>query len=145
MKRCLFHVACGRGMYMDENGRDFSDLKDAKAYAATIAAELARDGGYVGGAVCIFDESGKELDRVSIGQGGMDRLTPRHEVSAGDRTATKFNFLFAGGTRAFVCFFPLWDSGPSGGRAHAFKQRHGRNRQVPGEGIRTIVSRGACG
>jgi hypothetical protein len=109
-------------MYMDENGRDFSDLKDAKAYAATIAAELARDGGYVGGAVCIF-----RIDRVSIGQGGTDRLTPRHEGGSGDRTATKFNFLFAGGTRAFVCFFPLWDSGPSGGRAHAFKQRHERN------------------
>jgi hypothetical protein len=51
MKRYLFHVASGRRMYMDENGRDFSDLKDAKAYAATIAAELARDGGYVGGSV----------------------------------------------------------------------------------------------
>jgi hypothetical protein len=52
--------------------------------------------------------------KVSIGQGGTDRLTPRHEGGSGDRTATKFNFLFARGTRAFVCFFPLWDSGPSG-------------------------------
>ena len=55
MNRYFFHVACARGMYMDENGRDFSDLKEAKAYAATIAAELARDGGWVGGSVCIVN------------------------------------------------------------------------------------------
>ena len=69
MNRYFFHVACARGMYIDENGRDFSDLKEAKAYAATIAAELARDGGWVGGSVCIVNERGKALDRVPIGAG----------------------------------------------------------------------------
>jgi hypothetical protein len=68
MDRYFFHVS-PRGMYMDENGRDFSDLKAAKAYAATIAADLARNDGYVGGAVCIANESGKELDPVPIGSG----------------------------------------------------------------------------
>jgi hypothetical protein len=69
MNRYFFHVACARGMYMDENGRDFSDLKGAKAYATTIAAELARNGSYVGCSVCIANERGKELGLVSIGSG----------------------------------------------------------------------------
>jgi hypothetical protein len=56
-------------MYMDENERDFADLKGAKAYAATIAAELARDGGWVGGSVCIVNERGQGLNRVPIGSG----------------------------------------------------------------------------
>jgi hypothetical protein len=69
MKRYFFHVAGPRGMYMDDNGRDFSDLKDANAYAARVAGELAQDPKYVGSSVCIVDERGKELDRVSIGSG----------------------------------------------------------------------------
>jgi hypothetical protein len=69
MNRYFFHGACARGMYMDENGRDFPDLKGARAYAATIAAEPAQDGGYVDCSVCITNERGKELDRVSIGSG----------------------------------------------------------------------------
>ena len=48
MNRYFFHVASPRGMYMDENGRDFSDLKGAQGYAARIAAELAQGGSYVG-------------------------------------------------------------------------------------------------
>jgi hypothetical protein len=73
MNRYFFHVACARGMYMDENGRDFSDLKGARAYAARIAAELAQEGSYAGGSVCITNETGKELDRVSIGSGWVTR------------------------------------------------------------------------
>jgi hypothetical protein len=69
MNRYFFHVACPRGMYMDDNGRAFSDLKGAKAYATRIAGELAQDPNYVGSSVCIVDEWGKELDRVSIGSG----------------------------------------------------------------------------
>jgi hypothetical protein len=38
MNRYFVHVACARGMYMDENGRDFADLKGANAHAARIAA-----------------------------------------------------------------------------------------------------------
>jgi hypothetical protein len=69
MKRYFFHVASPRGMYMDDNGRYFSDLKGANAYAARVASELAQDPNYVGSSVCIVDEWGKELDRVSIGSG----------------------------------------------------------------------------
>jgi hypothetical protein len=36
MKRYFFHVAGPRGMYMDDNGRHFSDLKGANAYAARV-------------------------------------------------------------------------------------------------------------
>ena len=73
MNRYFFHVACARGMFMDENGRDFSDLKGAKVYAGRIAAELAQDGRYVGGSVRITNETGKELDRVLIGSGWVTR------------------------------------------------------------------------
>jgi adenylate cyclase len=52
-----------------KNGRHFSDLKGANAYAARAAGELARDVRYVGCSVCIVDERGKELDRVPIGSG----------------------------------------------------------------------------
>jgi hypothetical protein len=69
MNRYFFHVAGPRGMYMDDNGRHFSDLKGANAYAARVASELAQDPKYVGSSDCIVDEKGKELDRVSIGSG----------------------------------------------------------------------------
>ena len=69
MNRYFFHVAGPRGMYMDDNGRHFSDLKGANAYAERVASELAQDPNYVGSSVCIVDEWGKELDRVSIGSG----------------------------------------------------------------------------
>jgi hypothetical protein len=69
MKRYFFHVASPRGMYMDDNGRYFSDLKGANAYAARVASELAQAPKYVGSSVCIVDEWGRELDRVSIGSG----------------------------------------------------------------------------
>ena len=46
MKRYFFHVAGPRGMYMDDNGRHFSDLKGANAYAARVASEFAQDPNY---------------------------------------------------------------------------------------------------
>jgi len=69
MKRYFFHVAGPRGKYAGENGRHFSDLKGAIAYAARVASELAQDPNYGGSSVCIVDEWGKELDRVSISSG----------------------------------------------------------------------------
>jgi hypothetical protein len=69
MNRYFLHVACARGMYMDENGRDFFDLTGAKAYATKIAAELAQEVSYVGCSVYTADRKGKELDRVPIGSG----------------------------------------------------------------------------
>jgi hypothetical protein len=65
MARYFFHVVLeGRG-HTDVHGREFPDLKGAKAYAARIARELARCT-YVG-SVCIVDKQENELDRVSIG------------------------------------------------------------------------------
>jgi hypothetical protein len=69
MNRYFFHVAGPRGMYMDESGQYFQDLESARARAATIAGELAH-GSYVGCSVCIVDERGEELHRVSIARGG---------------------------------------------------------------------------
>ena len=69
MKRYFFHIAGPRGTFIDDNGRHFLDLKGANAYAARVASELAQDPKYVGSSVCIVDEWGKELDRVSIGSG----------------------------------------------------------------------------
>jgi len=69
MKRYFFHIAGPRGMFIDDNGRHFFDLKGANAYAGRVASELAQDPKYVGSSVWIVDEWGKELDRVSIGSG----------------------------------------------------------------------------
>jgi hypothetical protein len=69
MKRYFFHIAGPRGMFIDDNGRRFLDLKGANAHAARVASELAQDPKYVGSSVCIVDEWGRELDRVSIGSG----------------------------------------------------------------------------
>ena len=66
MNRYFFHVAGPRGMYMDDNGRHFSDLKGAKACAAAIAGELAQNIRYVGCSVCIVDEWGKELEGTVV-------------------------------------------------------------------------------
>ena len=66
MTRYFFHVVSESGVHTDENGQEFSDLKDAKDHATGIALELAQDGSYVG-SVCIADEQGNEWDRVAIG------------------------------------------------------------------------------
>ena len=68
MTRFFFHISWEGSMYMDIDGQLFSDLKSAKAYAARTVRDLTEDGSYyVGCSVCIADEQGKELDRVSIG------------------------------------------------------------------------------
>ena len=48
MKRYFFHIAGPRGLFIDDNGRHFFDLKGASAYAARVASELAQDPKYVG-------------------------------------------------------------------------------------------------
>ena len=58
----FFHVVSESGVHTDENGQDFSDLKDARDRATRIAQELAQDGSYAG-SVCIADEQGNELNR----------------------------------------------------------------------------------
>jgi hypothetical protein len=69
MNRYFFPVAHKSGVYTDESGQYFHDLESARVRAATIAGELARDGSYVGCSVCIVDERGEELHRVSISSG----------------------------------------------------------------------------
>jgi hypothetical protein len=69
MNRYFFHVVCPRGVYMDDDGRHFSDLRGTNAYAARVASELAQSPTCVGCSICIVDERGKELDRVWIASG----------------------------------------------------------------------------
>jgi hypothetical protein len=69
MNRYFFPVAYEGGVYTDESGQYFQDLESARVRAATIAGELGRNGNYVGCSVCIVDERGEELHRVSIGSG----------------------------------------------------------------------------
>jgi len=68
MIRYFFHVSWEGSIYMDIDGQLFSDLKSARAHAARFVRELTGNGSYyVGCSVCIADEQGKELDRMSIG------------------------------------------------------------------------------
>jgi hypothetical protein len=63
-----FFYLVGEDHVMDAGGYSFSDLISAKAYAAKVVWELEQDGGdYFGCSICIANEEGEELDRVSIG------------------------------------------------------------------------------
>jgi hypothetical protein len=57
-----------RPTYVGAGGEHFSNLISAKAYAAKVARELEQDSSdYFGCSICIANEQGEELDRVSIG------------------------------------------------------------------------------
>jgi hypothetical protein len=67
MNRYFFEVVCEGREHIDWKGNHFSDLKAAKAHAAKIARELVQvSSDNVSCSVCIADEHGNELDRVSI-------------------------------------------------------------------------------
>jgi hypothetical protein len=67
MSRYFFHVVGRDSKFKDENGQHFGTLQDVAAHAAKIAAELAQDGDhYADFVVCITDENGKEVMRVTV-------------------------------------------------------------------------------
>jgi hypothetical protein len=68
MTRYFFHFVGEGHVYVDLGGQNFSDLISAKACAARVARELEEDSSdYFGCSICIANEEGEELDRVSIG------------------------------------------------------------------------------
>jgi hypothetical protein len=68
MTQYFFHFVGEGHVYVDRAGQSFSNLISAKAYAARVARELEHDSSdYFGCSICIANEQGEELDRVSIG------------------------------------------------------------------------------
>ena len=68
MTQYFFHFVGESHVYVDRVGQSFSNLIGAKAYAARVARELEHDSNnYFGCSICIANEQGEELDRVSIG------------------------------------------------------------------------------
>jgi len=64
----IFHFVGEGHVYVDRAGQSFSNLISAKAHAAKVARELEQDSrDYFGCSICIANEEGEELDRVSIG------------------------------------------------------------------------------
>jgi CRP/FNR family transcriptional regulator, cyclic AMP receptor protein len=67
--RYFFHVTEGDSIFKDRAGRIFSQVEDAKAYAAVIAIQLARETDQKSFSVQILDDNGIEVARLPIGQG----------------------------------------------------------------------------
>jgi hypothetical protein len=68
MTQYFFHFVGEGHEYVDADGQSFSDLISARAYAARVARELEQDSSeYLGCSICIVNEQGEELDRVSVG------------------------------------------------------------------------------
>ena len=68
MPQYFFHFVGEGHEYVDADGQSFSDLINANAYAARVVRELEQDSSeYFGCSICIVNEQGEELDRVSIG------------------------------------------------------------------------------
>ena len=52
----------------DEEGENYPNLETARAHAAKIASELAKETSYEGFAVSVTDEQGNEVAYVPIGE-----------------------------------------------------------------------------
>ena len=63
----FFNFTNGRTI-KDDEGENFSDLETAKAHAAKIAAELAKEPELQGFAVSVTDQHGNEVAYVTIGR-----------------------------------------------------------------------------
>jgi hypothetical protein len=65
MTRFFFHVTNGNA-FKDEVGQDYS-LESARAHAAQIATDLAKEPSYEGFAVVVTDEHGNEVAYALVG------------------------------------------------------------------------------
>ena len=52
----------------DEEGENYPNLETARAHAAKIASELAKETGYEGFALSVTDEQGNEVAYMPIGE-----------------------------------------------------------------------------
>ena len=67
MARFFFHVKNG-STFKDEEGENYPNLETARAHAAKIASELAKETGYEGFALSVTDEQGNEVAYMPIGE-----------------------------------------------------------------------------
>ena len=70
MARFFFHVKNDSTFFKEEEeeGENYPNLETARAHAAKIASELAKETGYEGFAVSVTDEQGNEVAYVPIGE-----------------------------------------------------------------------------
>jgi hypothetical protein len=66
MARFFFHVK--NDSTFKEEGENYPNLETARAHAAKIASELAKETSYEGFAVSVTDEQGNEVAYVPIGE-----------------------------------------------------------------------------
>jgi hypothetical protein len=63
----FFHVKNG-STFKGEEGENYPNLETARAHAAKIASELAKETGYEGFALSVTDEQGNEVAYMPIGE-----------------------------------------------------------------------------
>ena len=68
MARFSFHVKNDSTFFKEEEGENYPNLETARAHAAKIASELAKETSYAGFAVSVTDEQGNEVAYVPIGE-----------------------------------------------------------------------------
>jgi hypothetical protein len=67
MARFFFHVK-NDSAFKEEEGENYPNLETARAHAAKIASELAKETGYEGFALSVTDEQGNEVAYMPIGE-----------------------------------------------------------------------------
>ena len=68
MARFFFHVKNDSTFKEEEEGENYPNLETARAHAAKIASELAKETGYEGFALSVTDEQGNEVAYMPIGE-----------------------------------------------------------------------------
>jgi hypothetical protein len=70
MARFFFHVKNDSTFFKEEEeeGENYPNLETARAHAAKIASELAKETGYEGFALSVTDEQGNEVAYMPIGE-----------------------------------------------------------------------------
>ena len=69
MARFFFHVKNDSTFFKEEEeGENYPNLETARAHAAKIASELAKETGYEGFALSVTDEQGNDVAYMPIGE-----------------------------------------------------------------------------
>ena len=66
MARFFFHVKNDSTFFKEEEGENYPNLETARAHAAKIDSELAKETGYEGFALSVTDEQGNEVAYMPI-------------------------------------------------------------------------------
>jgi hypothetical protein len=89
MARFFFHVK-NDSTFKEEEGENYPNLETARAHAAKIASELAKETGYEGFALSVTDEQGNEVAYMPDRRGRQLRRPYRALGSGGRSSATVF-------------------------------------------------------